>query len=561
MMLIANYIGRQLGRREYLPRLRRHTHMHTSVKGATGKSGVTVATSILRSPWPAPEVPDVGLAEFVLRRAGELGDKPALIDAPSGRTLTYRQLEESVRRAAAGLAARGFNAGDVLALHAPNLPEYAVVALAVAARGGAVTTANPLYTADELARQLTDSGASLLVTVPPFLDTARAAAQSAGVDDVLVLGTAPEATSFASILDPDGADPSSTHVDPDAVVALLYSSGTTGLPKGVELTHRSVITNILQVQETLALDEQDTVVAVAPFFHTLGFTILLCQPLAHGSTVVSLPRFELEGFLGAIQSHRATASIVVPPIALALARHPMVENYDLSSLRFLGCGAAPLSAELEQECADRLGCPVQQGYGMTESTAGIAISSMVEPERNRRGQAGVLLPGIEARVVDPGSGADRGSEGTGELWLRGPQLMRGYRNQPEATAATIDADGWLHSGDIGRIDREGRVFVTDRLKELIKYKGFQVAPAELEGLIETHVAVADVAVVGAPDEEAGEIPVAFIVARDEITDAELLAWVAERVAPHKRIRRVERVGVIPRSPSGKILRRELRTSL
>ena len=164
-------------------------------------------------------------------------------------------------------------------------------------------------------------------------------------------------------------------------------------------------------------------------------------------------------------------------------------------------------------------------------------------------------------MVDPESGADRGSEGTGELWLRGPQLMRGYRNQPEATAATIDAEGWLHSGDIGRIDPEGRVFVTDRLKELIKYKGFQVAPAELEGLIETHPAVADVAVVGAPDEEAGEIPVAFIVAREEITDAELLAWVAERVAPHKRIRRVERVGVIPRSPSGKILRRELRTSL
>ena len=178
--------------------------------------GVTVATSILRSPWPAPEVPDVGLAEFVLRRAGELGDKPALIDAPSGRTVTYRQLADSVRRAAAGLAARGFNAGDVLALHAPNLPEYAVVALAVAARGGAVTTANPLYTADELARQLTDSGASLLVTVPPFLDTARAAAQSAGIDDVIVLGTAPEATSFASILESDGADPSSTHVDPDS---------------------------------------------------------------------------------------------------------------------------------------------------------------------------------------------------------------------------------------------------------------------------------------------------------------------------------------------------------
>jgi acyl-CoA synthetase (AMP-forming)/AMP-acid ligase II len=521
----------------------------------------TVAASILPSPWPAPVLPDVGLTEFVLRRAAELGDKPALVDAPSGRTVTYRQLADSVGRAAAGLAARGFNAGDVLALHAPNLPEYPVAALAVAARGGAVTTANPLYTADELARQLSDSGARLLVTVPPFLETARAAARSAGVDDVLVLGTAPGATSFASLLESDGAGLPSSPVDPDSVVALLYSSGTTGLPKGVELTHRAVITNIMQVQQTLALDEKDTVMAVAPFFHTLGFTILLCQPLAHGSTVVSLPRFELEGFLHAIQTHRATASIVVPPIALALARHPAVKEYDLSSLRFLGCGAAPLSAELEQECADRLGCVVQQGYGMTEATAGIAISSMVEPHRNRRGQAGVLLPGMEARVVDPDTGADRGSGGTGELWIRGPQLMRGYRNQPEATAATIDADGWLHTGDIGRVDAEGRLFVTDRLKELIKYKGFQVAPAELEGLIETHAAVADVAVVGAPDGEAGEIPAAFIVAREEISEAELMAWVAERVAPHKRIRRVERVDAIPRSPSGKILRRQLRALL
>jgi acyl-CoA synthetase (AMP-forming)/AMP-acid ligase II len=435
------------------------------------------------------------------------------------------------------------------------------VALAVAARGGVVTTANPLYTPDELSRQLTDSGARMLVTVPPFLDTAGAAALSAGVDDVLVLGQAPGFSSFSSLLQPDGAGPAPEQVDPDSVVALLYSSGTTGLPKGVKLTHRSLVTNILQVQTMLALGERDTLVAVAPFFHTLGFTILLCQPLAHGATVVSLPRFELEGFLEAIQSHRATATIVVPPIALALARHPMVEQYDLSSLRFVGCGAAPLSAELEQECAERLGCPVQQGYGMTESTAGIAVSTMVEPERNVRGQAGMLLPGIEARVVDPGTGADTGSGGKGELWVRGPQLMRGYRNQPEATAATIDRDGWLHTGDIGRVDREGRVFITDRLKELIKYKGFQVAPAELEGLIETHPAVADVAVVGAPDEEAGEMPVAFIVARDDLTDLELIAWVAERVAPHKRVRRVERVKAIPRSPSGKILRRGLRTLL
>jgi acyl-CoA synthetase (AMP-forming)/AMP-acid ligase II len=493
------------------------------------------------SPWPAPDVQAVGLAEYVLRHARRLGDKPALVDGPSGRTLTYARLAELVERAAAGLAARGFGTGDVLAIHTPNMPEYAVVVLATAARGGTVTTSNPLYTAAELEHQLRDSGARMLVTVPPFLETARTAAGKAGVRDVLVLGD-------TALFDAPGAVPP-VDVDPDGVVALLYSSGTTGMPKGVELTHRAVVANLMQLQTVLGLDHEDTLVAVAPFFHTLGFTGLMCLPLANGATVVSLPRFELEAFLQAIQAHRATATIVVPPIALALARAPVVDLYDLSSLRFLGCGAAPLSSELEQECADRLGCLVHQGYGMTEAVSAIAISSMTEPERNVRGQAGILLPGTEARVMD------------GELWIRGPQLMRGYRNNPQATAATIDPDGWLHTGDVGRVDEEGRVFITDRVKELIKYKGFQVAPAELEALLASHPAVADVAVVGGPDEEAGEVPAAFLVMSADASDVELMAWVAERVAPHKRIRRVERVEAIPRSPAGKILRRELREML
>jgi acyl-CoA synthetase (AMP-forming)/AMP-acid ligase II len=256
-----------------------------------------------------------------------------------------------------------------------------------------------------------------------------------------------------------------------------------------------------------------------------------------------------------------TGTVVVPPIALALARHPAVDNYDLSSLRFLGCGAAPLGVELQQETADRLGCLVAQGYGMTEATAGIAISSMAEPERNVPEQVGILLPGTEARVIDQKSGADLGTGGTGEIWIRGPQLMRGYLNNPDATTATIDADGWLHTGDIGRVDHEGRMFITDRLKELIKFKAFQVAPAELEALLCTHPAVGAAAVVGAPDEEAGEIPTAFIVTRAELADDDLMVWVADRVAPHKRIRRVERVDAIPASPTGKILRRELRAQL
>jgi acyl-CoA synthetase (AMP-forming)/AMP-acid ligase II len=292
---------------------------------------------------------------------------------------------------------------------------------------------------------------------------------------------------------------------------------------------------------------------VAPFFHAIGQNLILPCSLRAGATVVSMPSFDLAGFLGLIQDHRATCTIVVPPIMLALAGHPMVDAYDLSSLRFLGCGAAPLGAEVEQRCADRLGCVVAQGFGMTEGAATFAIAPLDAP---RRGSAGRLLGGTQARIVDPGGG-DLGPGRTGELWLRGPQVMRGYRNHPEATARTITPDGWLRTGDLCYLDADGYLFVVDRLKELIKYKGAQVAPAELEQLLCAHPAVADAVVVPRPDPEAGELPVAYVALRAETTAAELQAWVAERVAPFKRLHDVRLVDQVPRSPTGKLLRRTL----
>jgi acyl-CoA synthetase (AMP-forming)/AMP-acid ligase II len=516
--------------------------------------------SVVRSPWPAPPVPATDFTSHVLRHSAELGPKAAIVDAPSGRTLTYGLLIDSVRRAAAGLTARGFRAGDVLALYMPNVPEYAVAAHAAMSLGGIVTTANPLYTPSELAHQLRDSKARMLLTVPPFLAAAREAASQAGCDDVLVLGEGEGATPYAALFE-HGDDPPQAAIDPDSTAALMYSSGTTGLPKGVELSHRAMIANTIQTEAVLGLGSDDVMLAVTPFFHVLGFVILMNHTLSSGATVVSLPRFELESFLQAIQDHRVTGTIVVPPIALALARHPAVERYDLSSLRFVGCGAAPLGPESQRACEQRLGCVFEQGYGMTEATAGIAISSMVEPERNGPGQVGILMPGTEARVIEPESGEDLGADATGEIIIRGPQLMSGYLGRPDATAATIDPGGWLHTGDIGRVDEQGRVYITDRLKELIKYKGYQVAPAELEALLAGHPQISAAAVIGWPDEEAGELPTAFVVVEGELEDAALIAWVAERVAPHKRIRRVERVDEIPCSPSGKILRRELRARL
>jgi acyl-CoA synthetase (AMP-forming)/AMP-acid ligase II len=457
---------------------------------------------------------------------------------------------------AAGLAARGFGKGDVLAIHSPNLPEYALAFYGTAAAGGAATTINPLYTVDELAFQLKDAGARFLVTVPPFLDRAREAAARTAVEEVFVFGEAEGATPFASLL-AAGGQPPAVEIDPaDDLVALPYSSGTTGLPKGVMLTHRNLVANLCQIQETLAAGTGERLVAVLPFYHIYGLVVLMAAALRDGSTLVTMPRFDLEQFLRILQEHHVTRAYLVPPIVLALAKHPMVDQYDLSALQVVVSGAAPLDAGLQGAAASRVDCMVAQGWGLTE-TSPVLTTSVGAPLGPRPGAVGVLLPNTQLRVVDPATGADLGRGETGELLARGPQVMKGYLNAPQATADMLGADGWLHTGDLGRVDDDGYVYVVDRVKELIKYKGMQVAPAELEAVLLGHPAIADAAVVRSPDEEAGEVPKAFVVARTPLQAEEVMAYVAERVAPHKRIRRVEFIEEIPKALSGKILRRVL----
>jgi acyl-CoA synthetase (AMP-forming)/AMP-acid ligase II len=510
---------------------------------------------VFRSPHPDVQIPETPLSDFVLARAGERGDRPALIDAPSGRTITYRRLAESVRGVAAGLAERGFRRGDILAHYAPNLPEYPVAFHAVATLGGVNTTANPLLTADELARQLRDCGARLLVTVPALLETAGAAAARSGVAEVFVYGEADGATPFAAL--EAGGEPPGVAIDPaEEVVALPYSSGTTGLPKGVMLTHRNLVANMCQFAGLFHTSETDRVIAVLPFFHIYGLVVIMNIPLYHGATVVTMPRFELAEFLRVIQDYRITRANVVPPIVLALAKHPLVDKFDLSSLEFVGSGAAPLSAELERACAERLGCRVQQGYGLTE-TSPVTHTVPEDLAGQMPGSIGPAVPNTECRIVDLATGDEVPAGDPGELCIRGPQVMKGYLNNPEATARTIDARGWLHTGDVARLEEDGSVRIVDRVKELIKYKGYQIAPAELEGLLLTHPAIADAAVIPLPDEEAGEVPKAFVVPSGSLTPEEVSAFVAERVAPYKKVRAVELVDEIPKSPSGKILRRVL----
>ena len=276
--------------------------------------------------------------------------------------------------------------------------------------------------------------------------------------------------------------------------------------------------------------------------------------LAAGATLVLLPRFEIESFLTAVEQYGVTYTALVPPIVLILSAHEAVDRYDVSRLQRITCGAAPLSAAVSRACANRLGCAVEQGYGLTETAP---VTHVTIPGRNVEGKIGPLAPNTEAKIVDLVSGESLGANSPGELWVRGPQVMKGYHKRPEATAAMIDGDGWLHTGDIACVDDEGSFAIVDRLKELIKYKGYQVAPAELEAVLLTHPSVADAAVIPSPDLETGEVPKAFVVLRNPVTAEELMAFVADRVAPHKKVRRVEFIDRIPKSPTGKILRRVL----
>lgn len=504
----------------------------------------------------ARPVPSQTVPSFIRERARAWPRAVALVDAASGRTWRYDELDHAIGRFSAGLAAHGFEPGDTMLVAAPNGPEWPIAALGAMAAGGVVTGANPGYGVADLAHQMRDAGVRFACTVPPLLATVREAGSQAGVERIVLIGGAAEgALAFDALLACEDAEPAVPE-DADAVAALPYSSGTTGLSKGVVLTHRTIVSNICQILQAHPLPDEVTALAFLPMFHIYGFVVVTLCGLARGHRLVTVPRFEPESFLQALSRYRVSRLALVPPVLQFLASHPMVDRYDLSALEGIACGAAPLGEALQRQAAARLKCKVYQGFGMTESSGVVATS---DPDRVRVGASGQLLPGTEARLVDPLSGDDMPPGEPGELWFRGPQAFKGYRNQPDATAATISANGWVRTGDIGVIDDDGFLFITDRLKELIKVKGFQVAPAELEALLVTHPLVADVAVIGRPDDRAGEIPVAYVVPRAGFDADALKAWVAERVVDYKQLGDVVVCDTIPKSPSGKILRRLVRS--
>lgn len=522
---------------------------------------------MFRSPHPPVDIPDVSIYDYLFGSLDEsdLG-RVALVDPSSGAETTYGALRAQVDAFAGALAARGVDTDTVVAMLCPNVPAFATVFHGILRLGATITTINSLYTAHEIENQLRDAAATWLVTVSPLLPQALEAARAVGIPDerVIVLDGVEGHPDLRALLGERRTPPEVT-IDPATHVAVLpYSSGTTGVPKGVMLSHRNLVANVHQCRPVIEIGADDRVLAVLPFFHIYGMTVLLNLALRQRATLVTMPRFDLMEFLRVIQDHRCTFLFIAPPIAVALAKHPAVEQFDLSSVHSVFSGAAPLDGETAETAGRRIGARFLQGYGMSELSP---VSHAIPAEGGMPvSSVGVLIPNCDAKLVDPETGAeleehgDDGLTAPGEIWVRGPNVMLGYLNRPDATAETLDADGFLHTGDIGVHHVDGYFTIVDRLKELIKYHGYQIAPAELEALLLSHPKIQDAAVIGVRGDDGEEIPKAFVVAAPEagLSAEDVMAFVAGQVAPHKKVRRVEFIDAVPKSASGKILRKDLR---
>lgn len=510
------------------------------------------------------------LGHFMLEKYKSFGDQVVMIDALSDKKYTARFMHDSIVRLAHVLQHLGVKSNDVIGLSSENSVQYAITLFAAFAVNATVAPLNVTYSEREVDHAINLSKPKIMFASKSTLDRITKVSKNNSFVKAIVgfhIGKSNgNIYSFSELMTSKNIS-SKPYFEPpladksNDVALIVCSSGTTGLPKGVQLTQSNILITIDSQLEPTAIPLGEIhLLTVIPWFHAFGCLTLIATACM-GTILVYLPKFEENKFLSAIEKYRVMMAFMVPPLMVFLAKHPIVDKYDLSSLMVLLCGAAPLSKETEDQIKERIGVPIiRQGYGLSESTLSLIVQN---DEACKPGSVGALKKGVYAKVVDPDTGKVLGANERGELCFKGDCIMKGYIGDPKSTHSVIK-DGWLHTGDIGYYDEDFEFFIVDRIKELIKYKAFQVPPAEIEALLLTHDKVKDAAVIGKPDEEAGELPLAFVVkqANVNLTEDEVIKFVADKASPAKRLRGgVIFVDEIPKNPSGKILRRVLRDML
>ncbi|KAI3516997.1 hypothetical protein L1887_16202 [Cichorium endivia] len=528
-----------------------------------GRSGYCKSNSTFyskRKPAPLPANETLDVTTFISARAHH--GTIAYIDASTGRRLTFSDVWRAVESVSSSLSDLGIRKGDVVLILSPNSIFFPIVCLSVMSLGAIITTTNPLNTNREINKQIANSKPVLAFTISELLPKLA----DSNLPIVLIGSGTGKGKIVSTLEEMMRKEPNPNRVKErvtqDDTATLLYSSGTTGESKGVISSHRNLIAMVQTVLGRFNFEEgQQTFLCTVPMFHIYGLVAFATGLIASGATVVVLSKFDIHEMLAAIGLYKITYLPLVPPILVALVNNAdqIKKKYDFRSLKWVLSGGAPLSKELTEGFMEKYpGVTIMQGYGLTEST-GIGASTDTLEESRRYGTAGMLSSNMEAKIVDPDTGKVLPVNRTGELWLKGPTVMKGYFSNPEATSSTLDSTGWLRTGDLCYIDEDGFIFVVDRLKELIKYKGYQVPPAELEALLLTHPDIDDCAVIPFPDKDVGQFPMAYVVRKSgsNLSDKGVMDFVSKQVAPYKRIRQVAFIGSIPKNPSGKILRKDL----
>jgi len=513
---------------------------------------------------PALQYPSHPYAEMLTRTAERYPEQEAILFKDVN--LTYRELDALANAFANALLDLGIGKGQRVCLFMANRPEYLISWFAITRIGAVASPMNPSYREREVAYQLSNSEAVALVVQQELLPLVQSVrAETPALEHVVVVGSNPHAPqtfppSFSYLVRTYPPTPRGLEAGWEDLIALPYSSGTTGLPKGVMLSHKNLVCNAYQSVATARITFQDRLLVFIPLYHIYGVMLMGLAAMT-GATIVLMERFDADKCLQLIQEQRITILYSVPQVLAVLNDWPRLHDYDLHTVRFTQCGAAPVPPALARRFEQLTHIPVMTSYGLTEASPGTHSNPVYDPQLMKVETIGLPIHDTRQKIVDIETGQiELGVGGEGELIVQGPQVMQGYWKAPEATTEAL-RDGWLYTGDIGWRDEEGYVTITDRKKELIKYKGFSVAPAQLEALLLEHVAVADVAIIAKPNEEAGEVPKAFVVLRsgyENLSEDELLVWVNGQIAGYKQVREIEFINAIPRNPSGKILRRVLK---